>query len=141
MLLIHCDISHGLKGLIKGMELLGNCFCSQVTATSDRCAKPWCTLLYFGNAQTVCVLSYFVCTLQLTCPIELLGRVSFAIASMHFLYQCQRYFITRYPLILVGFSCSVAPKSYFQSLPEFMVIIVSFLLAATVDVIITEKKK
>lgn len=60
MLLIVCDTSDGLKGLIKGTELLGNFFCSQVVATSDRCAKPGCILLFFGYVQTVCVLSNFV---------------------------------------------------------------------------------
>lgn len=64
----------------------------------------------------VCCLILF-CTLPLTCPIELLARFSFVIASM--LLLSQRYLITRYPLILVGFSCSVAPNSHFQSLPEF----------------------
>lgn len=44
---------------------------------------------------------------------------SFAIASMHLLSHCKRYLITRFPLILVGFSCSVAPNSCFQSLPGF----------------------
>lgn len=60
MLLILCDTSDGMKGFMKGTELLGNVFCSQVAATGNRRAKPWCTLLFCGNVQTVCVLSYFV---------------------------------------------------------------------------------
>lgn len=66
----------------------------------------------------VCCLILFH-ILQLTWPIELLGRVSFAIASMHLLSHCQRHLIIRYLLILVGFSCNVAPNRCFQSLPEF----------------------
>lgn len=60
MMLILCDTSDGMKGLMKGMELLGNFFCSQVAVTSNRCAKPWCTHLFFGNVQAVCYLSYLV---------------------------------------------------------------------------------
>lgn len=65
----------------------------------------------------ICLIWF--CTLLPTCPIELLGRFSFEIASMYLLSHCQRYLITRHPLILVGLSCSVAPNSCFQSPPEF----------------------
>lgn len=63
MLLIVCDTSDGLKGLIKGTELLGNFFCSQVVATSDRCAKPWCTLFSLDMSKL------FVCCLILFCTL------------------------------------------------------------------------